>query len=66
MQVTSLGWKNLPEAGLFPLLPRVMVSPGREEGGARAAGWTIFTDKQGVHVAASQMDWAWTKPQELD
>lgn len=32
MQVTSLGWKNLPEAGLFPLLPRVWSRRGERAG----------------------------------
>ncbi|KAK2509951.1 hypothetical protein MC885_014787 [Smutsia gigantea] len=59
MEESSRGWAVPPSA-------QSMVSPGRAEGGARAADWTICTDKQGVRVPASQMDWAWTKPQELD
>lgn len=32
IQVTSLGWKNLPEAGLFPLPPRVWSRRGERAG----------------------------------
>lgn len=66
MQVTSLRRKNLSEAGLLPLLPRVWSRQERACGGARAADWTFCTDKRGVRVPASQMDWAWTKPHALD
>lgn len=66
LQVTSLRRKNLSEAGLLPLLPRVWSRQERACGGARAADWTFCTDKRGVRVPASQMDWAWTKPHALD
>lgn len=35
MQVTSFEWKNLPEAGLFPLLPRSWSRRERGPGSSR-------------------------------
>lgn len=38
MQVTSFGWKNLPEPGLFPILPRIWSRRGARAG--ELAPWT--------------------------
>ncbi|XP_057348738.1 liprin-alpha-3 isoform X2 [Manis pentadactyla] len=47
VSVTSLGWKNLPEAGLFPLLPRVWSHRGERKGElAPPAGPSVQTSRE--------------------
>ncbi|XP_058385761.1 liprin-alpha-3 isoform X3 [Diceros bicornis minor] len=58
LQVTSLGWKKLPEAGLFPLPPRVRSGQG-ERAGALAPRTGPSAQTSGGHASPPH---TWTGP----